>query len=272
MNEEKITDDEDKNTLSVSELVEDQPTVPVTPDEKELIEETLKSIGQIYKEGFVSTMLIIGEMLFTKIYGGDQNCVTPDKIAKKKTKPKRLLFEQLADKSDDLFNNGENMPRKTWLYNAVHIVADQKLLAGSSDYENLSISHRIALFPLGDKEKKLAAIQEIKSHKMSVRKAREHVSSVMSVTRPQSISYYISNPGEINFEDSFINNQIETITSDKKKESVIKGCEKKIKIIEEQIIKNQETLKKLQALLGRVKDTDLSTKKRRKTKRGKTTK
>ena len=239
-----------------------------TADETKLINETLESIQTIYQKGYIETMLNVGKLIFEKICENDVACFNSDQAKSGNVQNKLRLFKQLACESDKLYNEGQNFPGKTWLYNSVRLVAEQKLFADSSDYVKLSISHKIELLPIDDKNEKLELSKMINCEKMSVRKTRKYVSqSVPRKHGDRSISYCINNPDEIENEDSFFEEKIKaTITTAQKKASLLNNCTNKIVEIEKQISEDTGRITKLKALMQRLNEFKPSNKRKRKEK------
>lgn len=272
MNDEIIAPD-DKSALTAIELDNNLPTNPITLDEDQLIDETIVSIRKIYKDGVVATHMQIGEIIFEKIYGNDLDCFSNDKNLMKKHSNKWNVFKKLSDKSNEMAKKGDYLPNKTFLYNAVRLVIDQKLLSGSTEYKQLSISHKIELLPIADKNKKLEVIKDIQSGNLSVRDARKRVSSLnVKRAKKTSITYYINNPDKIENEADFLGKIVGVYNTEEKKNAVIIDCEKKIEEAKALIAKSQENITKLQTLMKQVKKEKILTKRTRKKKGTKETK
>ena len=239
-----------------------------TAAETKLINETLDSIKTIYGKGYIETMLNVGKLILEKIYENDATCLNPDQPISGNVQNKVRLFKELARKSDKLYNEGKSFPGKTWLYNSVRLVAEQKLFSNNPDYERLSISHKIELLPIDDKNEKIKLSKLINSKKMSVRKTRAHVSnSVRRKHGDRSISYLIHNPDKIESEDSFFEDKITgMITTVKKKASVLSNWKNMVVEIEKQMNEAPNRITKLNALIQRLEGFKPINKRKRKEK------
>jgi hypothetical protein len=270
MNDKNFSPDNQSALTILTESNSSLPSTPTTVEEDKLIDETIVSIRNIYKDGISTTITKIGEIIFEKIYGNDLDCFSNDKILMKKHSNKWSIFKKLSEKSNELAERGDYLPKKTFLYNAVRLVIDQKLLSDSLEYKGLSISHKIELLPIADKDLKLAAIKEIQSQNLSVREVRKRVSSLQEKrVKKTSISYYINNPEKIENDPNFSRKFFKFFKTKDNKKNILSDCEEKIAEITALIAKSQENVDKLQTLMKDLKEVNILRKNPKKKKEAK---
>ena len=265
--EHETSNPEDENAVTVIDSKKKQSAEVISREDEILIDETINLIREIYTHGVMDTIMKIGTLIFEKIYGNDVESFDTHKTTKKGDLNKSQVFQQLAKKSEELAERGESLPRKTWLYNAVRLVVENKQLSDSPNYGSLSISHRVELLKIENRNQKLEVVKEIESQKLSVRETRQYISSLSSKKRTEkSILFYIKYPQEIKDEENFFGKNNKAIGNENKKLSVITKCEDRIRKIEAQISDGQKDIMKLKNLIKKMKDMTTPDKKSKKEK------
>lgn len=213
--------------------------------DKNLVNETLNGIIEIMDETTKNIHLEVGNYIISKIF--DDNHQLAWTINEPDSKePKSILFKHLEEEIKK--RNGEiRIPKKTWLYNAVKVALDVKLLEDNQEYlekyTKLSFSHQIEISTVKSLDEKIDLIKTIIEKGSSVRDIRKEKGSLGN--KPGLLTY-IKDPTKIlNFDDivlvggkkrdtaiELINDEITAISNDIeiKKESVSKLNQLKIRL------------------------------------------
>jgi hypothetical protein len=158
--------------VGMQTLEKNEPEIQ-TPEEVALIDGTIEEIKSIFNNGVTDTYIKIGTLIVERIYKDKIEDIDFSKGPKKRDKQKHLLFKTLAEEIYKRAEKGETLPQKTWLYNSVRLVKDSQLLQDCKGYNEISISHKIALLQLTKKSDKVDAVNEILQNNLSVRSVRE---------------------------------------------------------------------------------------------------
>lgn len=258
---ENETDQNELNALTTTPSDSEKQVEVLSKEEIALISATINSIKVIFDKGATSTYTEIGTLIIEKIYDNKIDLIDLSKTPEQGKVHKQQIFKQLTRDITKQSKTGAVLPAKTFLYNSVKLVIDQKQLEECEEYKTLSISHKIELLPIGTKEEKIELVKEITQQNLSVRSTRELVYEKYQST-DQDIFYFIKNPDEISDLDTFIGEQLDQLVSDKSSiKSAKTACKKqlehaeaRIKSIEKEIARHQEHKTKLEALGKRLEE------------------
>jgi len=221
-----------------------------THEEAVLIDETIENIKSIFNKGVTETYIKIGTLIVEKIYNEKLEDIDFSKGPSKKNKEKHLLFKRLAEEIEKRSEKGEVLPQKTWLYNSVRLVADEQLLKECKSYGKLSISHKIALLRLTDKNQKIEIVNEITNKKLSVRITRDLLDKkpAQEINDLASLIGNIENIGSFN---DFINSEFDGLTPDDPSiRPALRARRKQLRQIEKELESCRKMVEKYQEAAG----------------------
>lgn len=219
----------------------------LSTDDKILLNETINDISEILIDANVSAHERVGELILSKIFKNNTESAWEinDKTSKS---PKSSLFKLLAGISDK--NTGTiKLPKKTWLYNAINLVLDKRLLedyAGYDFYKSLTNSVKIEILKVKSIKKKKEIIEKIINDELSVRAARIAIGDLKPDAQPGLISC-IKDPTRI-----IDVNTIVLPDKDDKKKTAIDLAGERVKAIEEELDRKTKGLQALKTLLDRL--------------------
>jgi len=211
-------------------------------DEILLINETIDQIDKIVQDATLSVIERVGELILSKIFNNNSEMAGEINTSKSNNQ-KVLLFRTLAYEIENGKRKDE-LPQKTWLYNAVNIVLDRKLLkdkTGHELYEQLSPSKRIELLKVKDTEKKLEYAKKTVDEKLSVRALRAHIDGTEGLPS-RGLMFYLRNPGKIQDPNKL------TLTDGKQKVNALAVGNESISKLENEIKAKQKVLDTLKTV------------------------
>ncbi|NTU73251.1 hypothetical protein HGB07_03725 [Candidatus Roizmanbacteria bacterium] len=258
-----------RNFTGIEKAVEElEPTdthelVVLTKEDVLLVDSTIEEIKNIFDNKLTDIYIKIGTLIIKKIYNNDVNAIDFSKGPKKKDASKWAIFKSLTEEIDKRSEQGEELPKKTFLYNAVRLVQDQKKLAGSPEYAKISISHKIALLPIDDSEEKIKLAKQISAEKLSVRKLRDLIFG-KDDQKEKSLLDFIKNPDEIENIAVFLDSKLESLVANNKiRKSAISKCSKRKDEIKKEVASMNVQIEKLEALASRLELTEPKTNKKK---------
>lgn len=217
-------------------------------DEKKIVDDTICEIKRIVQDATVSTMEKVGNIIISNIFDNvpEAACEINHRGS---NSPKAKLFRSFTERVGK--DKGEVLlPQKTWLYNAVNLALDKKLLDGKPGYEKykkLSRSKKIELIPLEKAEQKLEWADKIATKKLSVRQLREALGKPVANNHYGLISY-ANDPTKI------VDVGAIKPVGGKKRQKFLELAQKRIPEIEAEIKTLQEGLDKLKKLKVKIND------------------
>ena len=227
-----------------------------------LINETIDSIKAIYEQTKTNMQIEIGTLIIEKIYDNNIELIDFSEEPSGERVHKQQIFKQVINETNKQLEITAELPKKTWLYNSVRLVIDQRELEDYPGYRDLSISHKITLLSLETKEAKTQAIEEIAGKKLSVRETRKLVDE-KKPAGAQDFKSLMKNLDTIKDLDDFLGNELKTLVPDNKAhKSATTICSKGTAHLEARITAIEteiETYKKhkiiLEAITKRLKET-----------------
>lgn len=217
-------------------------------DERELIDQTIKQIKDIVEDAAFTLMEKIGELLIDNFYGNNLELAS-EIYSSSNGSSKKQLFDAFTDKIESENNQGSYC-KKTWLYNALKIGRDKKLLENHQDFEkykSLTISHKIELLTIETLEEKLEWVHKIIADNLSVRTLRVAMKKDVKTNTPGMI-YLSLHPEKITDVDSV------EIHGGKRKSTFLENAQKTSVIIKSEIDNLNKSLENLKKLEERVKN------------------
>ncbi len=175
--------DSEANTIEVVEKKEQQ-----------VIAETVHEISIEYQNSVQGLILKVGNIILEKIFINDIKAAS--EINKRNPESAKIhLFYNLIDELAKLSHTG-NVPKKTWLYNAVNLALQERQIQDNEKFDQLSVSHKIELLAVKDQTKKVDLIEKINQKALSVRATREAVKETKQVRQQgiPSLTRIIANP------------------------------------------------------------------------------
>ena len=261
--------------LEVTQPNQELQTEVLSQEDVTLIADTIKSIKEIFDTEVTQTYTSIGNLLVEKIYDNKIELIDFSKNPDKSKGHKQDLFKQLTRDITQQTKTGAVLPAKTFLYNSIKLVIDQKQLEHCKEYKCLSISHKIELLSVENIEEKIALAQQISQEQLSVRSTRELVYEKQQATN-QDLLYFIKNLDEINNFEEFVTQRLDQLVSDKSSIKSAKiACKKRLEHAEARITTIQKEIEthkehkiKLEALAKQLekKESSEATKKKNKSK------
>ena len=145
------------------------------PAEKEadiaLVEKAYEKLSTIIIKHLSEAMNEVGDYLIKEFYADDYKRVHSNSPVKEQS------LNQLIQK---LHQNEESSPSKTWIYNAVNLVADERYFQeiAFSVYGNLGRSHKVYLTHVRNMEEKKKLIEESVKKNYTVARLREEIAKL----------------------------------------------------------------------------------------------
>lgn len=174
-----------ENVQAVVQVEAPGSDLDVSADKDSIITKTIKEIDTACKTAANSLMIQVGEIIIKHIFEDDTDQAEKDMKDSKSKSSKRELFDNMMKEFGRLRQVGD-VPKKTWLYNAVNIAIQEQRFQDFTGYNNLSISHKIELLSVENEESQKQLVEQINSAKMSVRETRDAVKETKEQVEPKS--------------------------------------------------------------------------------------
>ncbi len=163
-------------------------TKPFTPalkaEERKLVDEAVVKIKLIYIKNAQQTYLDIADYLAETFFNNDIELIKAKKPAGNKVRSYNEVIRILrAEKI--------GAPSKSWMYNALDLFTDRKLLEQKDEksfhtYGNLPVSHQIKLITVKDIDQKVKLINKTAKEKLTVIKLQQELDKLNKKKKPQN--------------------------------------------------------------------------------------
>lgn len=188
-----------KKTKKAVDVKVEENKVEILPALDELVEEAVRWINNIFKSNIINTYIEIGNYILEQFFDNDP------KKAQSFNPHKESSFKRLSERQDLLISRNS-------LYRAVQVAIQEKHLATLSEMNRLNYTHRLALLPLKDIEKKqelvvLAVEEKLTSSELGkkVKEARKGEKSGVGRKPIPEIKKNVSKIYKITEQEGFLN-------------------------------------------------------------------
>jgi hypothetical protein len=173
--ESKAGDESKDETVTVESVLKNKLPIKVNREigkgktknkeiDEALVEKAVLKITEITSAHLSNMILEVGQYLIDEFFDGDLE------LARKKKGNKMQSLNQVITQMVD---SGEKDYSKSWMYNSINLVLENKELEGFHSYGKLSTSCKVLLLPVKDKKIKKALIEKTVEENLSVSKLRE---------------------------------------------------------------------------------------------------
>lgn len=161
------------------------PNSDVVLTDKELSDKAFVEIQKIYLDHTQQAYLQIANYLLETFFDNNIELIRKKTPANGKDKSFKMLCDRLRKEDSRL-------PKKSWLYNALGLLADEDNLKEDSTifhaYGKLSVSHKVQLLPIHDFKKKKELIIETDKVGHSVRTLQKLVHDLRSTGKKKAVN------------------------------------------------------------------------------------
>ena len=204
----------------------------------------------------------VGNCLLKYFFGGNvANIKNKDYI-------KGKSFIEFLDK----FNDQIGFYSKSWLYTSLNLIVDKKDLEDCPEYQELSISHKVEVLYISDKEKKINYVKKIVADNLSVRDAKGYRKnffppeknssnangSVSKTINVRNLQQFIKDPFRADEEfEKIASNEIVEKLPKKKKADLLVSTQVRLEQIRQEIEKHNRSERMLENLLTKLKPVEV---------------
>lgn len=214
-----------------------------TEVDKEIVQEAVHKIQTILTEHFGKASYEVVDYLYENFFGSNIENLKKKKLDNHKS------FQALLEEF-----HGKTGKSKSWIYESIALWLDRDLMVDVKEYENLSLSHKVLLLKIKEKNEKTDLAVKFSTEMTSYREAKKGIRHQPNDTDYSTLTRLINHPNDFDeeqFKEKTRKTQLKNIyknLKDKQRFEIVKRAKERVETIEKQIELQEKILDRAKSI------------------------